>query len=45
MLSQVLLEFGLRFHGHKCPALPLGLRMGLTAMAQLGVTPAPDGQR
>ncbi|MBW1646406.1 MAG: tRNA CCA-pyrophosphorylase, partial [Deltaproteobacteria bacterium] len=23
-----LLAIGLRFHGHKCPAMPLGLRAG-----------------
>jgi len=25
------------FHGHKCPAMPLGLRAGAAAMAKLGV--------
>jgi formylmethanofuran dehydrogenase subunit E len=44
MLERELLEFGLRFHGHKCPALPLGLWMGLAAMERLGVSHAPDGQ-
>jgi len=31
------LEFALRFHGHKCPAMPLGLRAAETAMNKLGV--------
>ncbi len=39
-----LLEMGLKFHGHKCPAMPMGLRAGLTAMEKLGVSKAPDGQ-
>ena len=28
---------GLQFHGHKCPAMPLGLRAGAAAMNALGV--------
>jgi formylmethanofuran dehydrogenase subunit E len=28
---------GLKFHGHRCPAMPLGLRAGLAAMRALGV--------
>ncbi len=31
---------GLTFHGHKCPAMPLGLRAGLAAMKTLGVNRA-----
>ena len=38
------LEFGQRFHGHKCPAMPLGLRVGAAAMEKLGVERAKDGQ-
>lgn len=38
------LEFGQKFHGHKCPAMPLGLRVGAAAMNALGVDRAPDGQ-
>ncbi len=30
-------ESGLAFHGHKCPAMPMGIRAGLTAMKALGV--------
>ncbi len=32
-----LLEIGFKFHGHRCPAMPLGLRAGLAAMRALGV--------
>ena len=38
------LEFGQKFHGHKCPAMPLGLRAGAAAMNKLGVERAKDGQ-
>jgi formylmethanofuran dehydrogenase subunit E len=37
-------DLGLKFHGHKCPAMPMGLRAALAAMNKLGVTHAPDGQ-
>jgi formylmethanofuran dehydrogenase subunit E len=37
-------KVGLALHGHKCPAMPLGLRAGLAAMETLGVQHAPDGQ-
>lgn len=37
-----LFEFGMKFHGHKCPAMPLGLRAGLAAMKTLGVERAED---
>jgi formylmethanofuran dehydrogenase subunit E len=30
------------FHGHKCPAMPLGYRAGEAAMRALGVEPARD---
>ncbi len=39
-----LYKVGLALHGHKCPAMPLGLRAGLAAMEALGVPHAPDGQ-
>ena len=32
-----LYKIGLALHGHKCPAMPLGLRAGLAAMEALGV--------
>lgn len=35
---------GLALHGHKCPAMPLGLRAGEAAMQALGVQHASDGQ-
>ncbi len=37
-----LFEIGLKFHGHKCPAMPLGIRAGLAAMKALGVERAKD---
>ncbi|MCF8070342.1 MAG: hypothetical protein K9L30_17305 [Desulfobacterales bacterium] len=37
-----LLETGLIFHGHKCPAMPMGLKAGLAAMKMLGVERAQD---
>lgn len=41
---QEWLEFGQKFHGHKCPAMPMGLRVGAAAMNALGVERAHDGQ-
>jgi formylmethanofuran dehydrogenase subunit E len=41
---KVYLEAGQQFHGHKCPAMPLGLRVGAAAMNRLGVERAKDGQ-
>lgn len=38
------LEYGQKFHGHKCPAMPMGLRVGAAAMNALGVERAKDGQ-
>lgn len=37
-------ELGLAFHGHKCPAMPMGLRVGAAAMNALGVERARDAQ-
>ncbi len=37
MDKQILLDKGLWFHGHKCPAMPMGLRLSLAAMEALGV--------
>lgn len=37
-----LLQVGLAFHGHKCPAMPLGLRAATAAMEILGVERAKD---
>ncbi len=38
------LAAGLTLHGHKCPAMPLGLRVGAAALNKLGVERARDGQ-
>ncbi len=37
-----LFETGIAFHGHRCPAMPLGLRAGLAAMKVLGVERSQD---
>ncbi len=37
-----LFEIGIKFHGHKCPAMPLGIRAGLAAMKKLGVEHASN---
>jgi formylmethanofuran dehydrogenase subunit E len=42
MDQQALLEKGLWFHGHKCPAMPMGLRASLAAMEALGVERTSD---
>jgi len=39
---QELFEIGLKFHGHKCPAMPMGLKAGLAAMKALGVERSKD---
>jgi formylmethanofuran dehydrogenase subunit E len=39
---QELFEVGMKFHGHKCPAMPMGLRAGLAAMKSLNVERAQD---
>jgi formylmethanofuran dehydrogenase subunit E len=36
------LDIALEFHGHKCPAMPMGLRAGIAAMKALGVERAKD---
>ncbi len=42
MEAKDYLELGMAFHGHKCPAMPLGLRAGAAAMNALGVERAQD---
>lgn len=37
-------EPALRLHGHKCPAMPLGLRAGAAAMNTLGVERSRESQ-
>jgi formylmethanofuran dehydrogenase subunit E len=39
-----LFKAGLLLHGHKCPAMPMGLRAGLAALETLKVDRATDGQ-
>ncbi|NIA12533.1 MAG: formylmethanofuran dehydrogenase [Nitrospiraceae bacterium] len=41
-MDKSLLEMGIAFHGHRCPAMPLGFRAGLMAMERLGVERAQD---
>jgi formylmethanofuran dehydrogenase subunit E len=31
-----LYKAGLLLHGHKCPAMPMGLRAGLAALIEIG---------
>ncbi len=38
------LSAGQLLHGHKCPAMPLGLRAGAAALDALGVARSTDGQ-
>ena len=35
-------DTAIKFHGHKCPAMPMGLRAGLAAMKALGVERSKD---
>lgn len=39
---QDYMDTGLEFHGHRCPAMPMGLRAGLAARAVLGVERSRD---
>jgi len=41
-MSTGLLETAIEFHGHKCPAMPLGLRAGLAAMKKLEIERASN---
>lgn len=42
MEARDLVKIGMAFHGHKCPAMPLGLRAGVAAMNALGVRHSQD---
>ena len=42
MPDRNLLELGFKLHGHKCPAMPLGLRAGIAALRALGVERATN---
>jgi formylmethanofuran dehydrogenase subunit E len=35
-------QWAFEFHGHQCPFMPIGYRMGLLAMEHLGVEREPD---
>ncbi len=35
-------EWAFEFHGHRCPFMPIGYRMGMLAMARLGVEREKD---
>jgi formylmethanofuran dehydrogenase subunit E len=35
-------EWAFEFHGHRCPFMPIGYRMGKLALAHLGIEPEPD---
>lgn len=35
-------EWAYEFHGHRCPFLPLGFRMGQIAMRELGIERVKD---
>jgi formylmethanofuran dehydrogenase subunit E len=37
-----LFEIGMKFHGHKCPAMPMGLRAGMAAMKALNAERSQD---
>ena len=39
-----LYKAALLLHGHKCPAMPMGLRAGMAALDTLGMDRAKDGQ-
>ena len=42
MNMEKLLETGFAFHGHRCPAMPLGIRAAVAAMDRLGVQRSQD---
>ncbi len=42
--AQAYFEHGLALHGHRCPAMPMGLRVGAAALNALEVERAADGQ-
>ncbi len=42
MAVKDLFEAGVAFHGHRCPAMPLGIRAGVAAMNALEVERARD---
>ncbi len=42
MEFQELFDMAVKFHGHRCPAMPMGLRAGIAALTALGVERARD---
>jgi formylmethanofuran dehydrogenase subunit E len=42
MRFEEVFDMGLKFHGHKCPAMPLGMKAGLAAIKALGVERSQD---
>ena len=42
MQASEYFDVAVQFHGHKCPAMPLGLRAGAAAMNALGVARSQD---
>jgi len=42
--SKKYLDIGFQFHGHKCPAMPLGLKAGSIAMNKLDVERSQAGE-
>ncbi|MCD6384211.1 TraR/DksA C4-type zinc finger protein [Candidatus Sumerlaeota bacterium] len=44
MTEKEWLDIAFKFHGHQCPAMPLGVRIGLELMRRLGVNRSPDSQ-
>ena len=42
--SDELYKAGLLLHGHKCPAMPMGLRAGIAVLEALGVERSAHGQ-
>ncbi len=40
--SRLLPDWTWEFHGHRCPFMPIGYRMGLVAMRELGVERVKD---
>ena len=43
-INSEMYKSALLLHGHKCPAMPMGLRAGIAALEALGVPRAKDGQ-
>lgn len=42
MIDKETLQKAIEFHGHKCPAMPIGLRAGLFAMGAIGAKRSQD---